>query len=68
MDELDMRLTVHMMDIAKEMNCSVIEEFKPLKGPHFIFNFTWYEDEVIERHLEKKGIDSLTIDLTNHFD
>ena len=66
MDELDMRLSVHMMEIANEMDCSVII----LDGPsrHFIYNFTEIDDEVVEKHVNERGSDSITIDFENHFD
>jgi predicted enzyme involved in methoxymalonyl-ACP biosynthesis len=64
MDEMDMRLEVHMMDIAEEKGWSVIA----LEDKHFVFNLTQYADEDVVKVMEEKGSDSLTIDLSGTFD
>lgn len=64
MDELEMRLGVHMMDIAAEMACTVIM----VEDMHFVFNFTGYDDEDVEKVVKQKGTaNSLTIDFREHF-
>ena len=64
MDELDMRLDVHMMDIANEKGWSVII----LEDRHYVFNITQYSDEDVAKIVKEQGVDHLTIDFTNQFD
>ena len=64
MDELDMRLEVHMMDIADEMGCSLIV----LEDRHFVFNITQYADEDVVKVVKERGVDSVTIDFRNQFE
>ena len=64
MDELDLRLDVHMMDIADEKGWSVII----LEDRHYVFNITPYSDEDVARIVQERGVDSHTIDFRNHFD
>ena len=64
MDELDLRLDVHMMDIANEKGWSLII----LEDRHYVFNITPYSDEDVARIVKERGVDSHTIDFRNHFD
>ncbi len=71
MDELDLRLDVHMMDIANEKGWSVIilhHRSNQLQNRHYVFNVTQYSDEDVARIVKERGVDTHTIDFRNHFD